>query len=832
MENLLFQLVEDNRYDSSAFRTSGIIVTGTGFFGRERVIVRNLCSLAGIEYSGDLKPQYTTVVVCRDGTEALRTPSLKVQRAWAWGLPVVGLQWLLQSIAKGYPIPFDDGDDDETKIVCYHIDEMRGKVIKDKPVKVKDRSDTNLGVQTEREQRVEDKRRKPGSSRLQNASMGEKPMVENGNDHLTERKVFGNLLNVLKEIKEPVSGIKSIRNDKLERMQRNVNFDENTYVRDHHASNVLYTGGEKECISVQEQESVLDSGGLHKSTNGSDCAVGGCCSSCAETSSPSLKQESDNSSEIDDSHQEFHRKLSLCSTTLDKVYENLDIDRSAQEIYPENMTSSEQNLKHDACSPGGSMDPSFSSPKDIHHLNLNHFHEEISNYISRDIDGVLRLLDKTTISSLDIDPTQAPTNYCTGILDPSKQGESVNIADHKQDIVTPKTTKSYSQSETMTPHSLDTRSAAVMDNVEHQVDLEIDVGNAFTSTTGNCRKPDISQELRDIADILGDYGAFERGNSDADDCRSSHMSPNDKIFGNVLQEKMISPTIDSDSIGIREGCQETQDNATLIQVFNDLGTNTQMLPREEEQDCCFPGLTSEGLLQKFDEQGISFQDLGETPPEKLVIARTKTPEFPPPPIGNSEDFVIPLKMLQRAPPRSTVKMVYRLSDPKAVRYAEEVFFRNIKTRLSVKEKNKVLSFVQDPRINQIFRFDRRRELGNDCDFIANKTLKLMPRFAKILTIYRVPGEDWRAEVVPLYSIEDIEKLCDRGPRIIHKLETRELIIGTQRMHINLNSVQDIIIAKQVKAARSILKTTAEHDKQVHYFYRYRFDELTQEIAIL
>lgn len=107
------------RYDQTpagdAF--SDVVVTGTGFFHQDRILLRELCSLAHIRYCGELASGWTTHLVVNDTNHpnhandqrSFRHPSSeasqKISRARDWDIPIVSLQWLLDSIFSGAPLP-------------------------------------------------------------------------------------------------------------------------------------------------------------------------------------------------------------------------------------------------------------------------------------------------------------------------------------------------------------------------------------------------------------------------------------------------------------------------------------------------------------------------------------------------------------------------------------------------------------------------------------------------------------------------------------------------------------------------------------------------------
>ncbi|KAL3160839.1 hypothetical protein ABBQ38_009244 [Trebouxia sp. C0009 RCD-2024] len=72
-----------------------VVVTGTGFFGRDRQQIRHLVQSCGGTYSGDLLLDHTTHVVYKDLNLAKRGE--KYATALSWGIPVLPFSWLQDS---------------------------------------------------------------------------------------------------------------------------------------------------------------------------------------------------------------------------------------------------------------------------------------------------------------------------------------------------------------------------------------------------------------------------------------------------------------------------------------------------------------------------------------------------------------------------------------------------------------------------------------------------------------------------------------------------------------------------------------------------------------
>lgn len=95
---------------------SKLVVTGSGFWGPARLAIREFAALAGFTYSGDLVrgpgAAATThlVLLCSETAAAAGTsagPASKRQKAAEWGVPIVSLGWLLNSIAAGQVQPVE-----------------------------------------------------------------------------------------------------------------------------------------------------------------------------------------------------------------------------------------------------------------------------------------------------------------------------------------------------------------------------------------------------------------------------------------------------------------------------------------------------------------------------------------------------------------------------------------------------------------------------------------------------------------------------------------------------------------------------------------------------
>lgn len=83
------------------------LCSATGCHGEERRLLRRAAALARLDLQPALVRSATThLVVC--GTPAAAAQrSNKLPRAREWGIPVVALQWLLDSIGEGGPLPVE-----------------------------------------------------------------------------------------------------------------------------------------------------------------------------------------------------------------------------------------------------------------------------------------------------------------------------------------------------------------------------------------------------------------------------------------------------------------------------------------------------------------------------------------------------------------------------------------------------------------------------------------------------------------------------------------------------------------------------------------------------
>ncbi|KAA6429413.1 MAG: hypothetical protein FRX49_00807 [Trebouxia sp. A1-2] len=77
---------------------AGVVVTGTGFFGRHRQHIRHLVQSSGGTYSGDLLLDFTTHLVYKD--LSIAEQGEKYATAKSWGIPVLPFSWL-QDSAEG-----------------------------------------------------------------------------------------------------------------------------------------------------------------------------------------------------------------------------------------------------------------------------------------------------------------------------------------------------------------------------------------------------------------------------------------------------------------------------------------------------------------------------------------------------------------------------------------------------------------------------------------------------------------------------------------------------------------------------------------------------------
>ncbi|KAL0042271.1 hypothetical protein WJX77_008168 [Trebouxia sp. C0004] len=77
---------------------AGVVITGTGFFGRHRQHIRHMVQSSGGTYSGDLLLEFTTHLVYKD--LSIAEQGEKYATAKSWGIPVLPFSWL-QDSAEG-----------------------------------------------------------------------------------------------------------------------------------------------------------------------------------------------------------------------------------------------------------------------------------------------------------------------------------------------------------------------------------------------------------------------------------------------------------------------------------------------------------------------------------------------------------------------------------------------------------------------------------------------------------------------------------------------------------------------------------------------------------
>eukprot|EP00890_Picochlorum_soloecismus_P006820 jgi/Picsp_1/963/NSC_04447-R1_---NA--- len=112
VENLLNLDCDGDAFSSVKHAFKNVVVTGTGFYHGSRADLRQLCGKVGLRFLGDLRRYDTTVLVLPLSRKDAKMfgvgsqwRSEKVEKAFIWKIPVVSVDWLLEGLAKGAPLP-------------------------------------------------------------------------------------------------------------------------------------------------------------------------------------------------------------------------------------------------------------------------------------------------------------------------------------------------------------------------------------------------------------------------------------------------------------------------------------------------------------------------------------------------------------------------------------------------------------------------------------------------------------------------------------------------------------------------------------------------------
>lgn len=112
VENLQNLECDKETFSSIRYAFRNVVVTGTGFYHGSRADLRKLCATLGLRLLGDLRRYDTTVLVLPLSKKDAQMfgvgsqwRSEKVEKALNWNIPVVSVDWLLEGLAKGAPLP-------------------------------------------------------------------------------------------------------------------------------------------------------------------------------------------------------------------------------------------------------------------------------------------------------------------------------------------------------------------------------------------------------------------------------------------------------------------------------------------------------------------------------------------------------------------------------------------------------------------------------------------------------------------------------------------------------------------------------------------------------
>lgn len=218
---------------------------------------------------------------------------------------------------------------------------------------------------------------------------------------------------------------------------------------------------------------------------------------------------------------------------------------------------------------------------------------------------------------------------------------------------------------------------------------------------------------------------------------------------------------------------------------------------------------TEGAPLVLEGSAASSATFGDAGPQVVVRPRASVALISNP--SSQEDDVVPVKLLQRAPRGCTVKVQYGLKVLRAghVRYAEEVIIPRLNLRLNVKDKGVAVMMR-----------------GAYCeDGVAGG---LGPQIVLPLSFYRLLGQDWAMKYARLYTAEQARWLAE-GADVEFKPPPGfdpgcELLMSTEREHVEVSRVQAAVPVRRVKAGTAMLrmKATGGGDHPP-YYWRWNFD---------
>jgi hypothetical protein len=206
---------------------------------------------------------------------------------------------------------------------------------------------------------------------------------------------------------------------------------------------------------------------------------------------------------------------------------------------------------------------------------------------------------------------------------------------------------------------------------------------------------------------------------------------------------------------------------------------------------------------------------------RFVRARAPLPPLPPLPSGlpQPEDDAVPLKVLQRAPRGSTVKARYRLASTKTVTFSETIHLRGKQLTLNVKDRQQAVVLAS-------------LDLDSDTDeeYDEDDLIIVEP-----VSFYRCQGEDTQMEYFRLFTLKQALSLAEKAGvqlRLPPGFDASvELLKSTAREHVDVRKVTGTVAVRKAKLGVNALKTKSAQGGKPGYYWRCEFDADVPEVLI-
>ena len=790
MEALLERVKRLQSYDGTAFLD--IVVTGTGFTGKDRKFLRKLCSQTGIRYCGDLVSGWTTHLVLND-TVASGCTGAKIRVAAEWCIPIVRLSWLLDSIKHGEVLPEDAYEiliAAETRVeqppppaaaVAEHQQRPKALLTDQNSKNRSSKQDSNSPLQhtpppsarrppffdvanvTEQLQGLMSPNNCKGFSVTpmllmqpsQFTSAGETPSSGASQRHKNAPCSVPSELAIIRCFSSPkmdVSPTCECENEEHddEEIVRSSPFDDT--VDDAIPSSTAFPEDNEEVDGADDEEA--DEAEVTEIENE------------PQPPPPQLQhQEEDKVSEWWDDGEDDPSCAAARSPSQQPrpSAAAIEDEPSSSSHFLQTQQDQQQQQQLSLCSPRRSTGTeSSSSPQQQPSLSLFSHHQNQQQQSPQWWD--------------EQDPCWVPASQPRDFPSPLGRESTPQEEEEESEF-------SFGVA-AAAPEAAAAASAPCFQHLHHHTATEttpLGIERPVTATTA--RVAESPRMMMTMASVL-------RGAA----------TPNEIIIDNEVA--LPSPPSSPKSY------EASSNDTPLLDTDAGFESDCSSPPAAQIQHCCGrdPG----------EECSPSSSECSNPSPLVVARARAPLPPLPPLPSGLKEpaDDTVVIKMMQRAPRGSSVKAVYRLPNTKDVCFAEEVHLRKKKLTLSIKDKQRAVVLAP---------------LDDDDD--DDGLLLVEP-----LSFYKILGEDWHMEYYRLYTGTQAAALAAAAGVRLHLPpgfdSSVELLRGTTREHIDLRRAQNVVPVRKAKMGVSTLRTRGTGGGSVSYFWRCELEVQGDTVAVL